>query len=94
MLKAEASHRNDWLLVDQDECWFSRFTQPRLQTFAAAQENLRLVQREPASGEIAKAIACYGAVCAQTQHRYVCLVEGRPNSETSIAFLSTLLAVA
>jgi len=39
-------------------------------------------------------MACYGAVCDQTKERYVCLVEGRPNSETSIAFLLTLLAVA
>jgi len=39
-------------------------------------------------------MACYGAVCVQTQQRYVCLIEGRPNSETSIAFLAILLAVA
>lgn len=82
------------MLVDQDECWFSRFAQPEMHTFAAAENNLRLVQREPEKGEADKAIACYGAVCDQTKERYFCFADGQPNSDKSIAFLSTLLAVA
>jgi transposase len=82
------------MLVDQDECWFSRFAQPQMHAFAAAENNFRLVQREPQKGEPDKAIACYGAVCDETKERFFCFADGQPNSEKSIAFLSTLLAVA
>ena len=58
------------MLVDQDECWFSRFAQPHMHAFAVAENNLRLVQREVEKGETDKAIACYGAVCDQTKERY------------------------
>jgi hypothetical protein len=82
------------MLVDQDECWFSRFAQPQMHTFAEAEDNLHLVQREPERGEVDKAIACYGAVCDQTKERFFSFADGQPNSEKSIAFLATLLAVA
>lgn len=82
------------MLVDQDECWFSRFAQPQMHAFAAAEDNLRLVQREPEKGETDKALACYGAVCDRTKERFFSFADGQPNSEKSIAFLSTLLAVA
>ena len=82
------------MLVDQDECWFSRFVQPQMHAFATAENHLRLVQRVPQKGETDKAIACYGAVCDQTKERFFCLADGQPNSEKSIAFLSNLLALA
>jgi transposase len=82
------------MLVDQDECWFSRFAQPQLHAFTTAENNLRLIQREPDKGETDKALACYGAVCDQTKERFFSFADGQPNSEKSIAFLSTLLAVA
>ena len=53
--------QDDWLLVDQDECWFSRFAQPSMHTFAETDENLRLVEGTPAADEPDKAIACFGA---------------------------------
>ena len=82
------------MLVDQDECWFSRFAQPQMHAFATAEDNLRLVQREPETGESDKAVACYGAVCDQTKERFFSFADGQPNSEKSIVFLSTLLAMA
>lgn len=82
------------MLVDQDECWFSRFAQPQMHSFAEVEHNLRLVQRESEKGEADKAIACYGAVCEQTKERFFSFADGQPNSEKSIAFLSTLLSVA
>jgi transposase len=82
------------MLVDQDECWFSRFAQPQMHAFATAQDNLHLVQREPEQGEADKAIACYGAVCYQTNERFFSFAQGQPNSDKSIAFLSTLVAAA
>lgn len=80
--------------MDQDECWFSRFAQPQMHAYAAAGDNLRLVQREPEKGEADKAIACYGAVCDQTNERFFSFADGQPKSEITIAFLSILLAVA
>jgi transposase len=82
------------MLVDQDECWFSRFAQPQMHAFAAEANNLRLVQRVAEKDEPDKAIACYGAVCDQTNERYFSFADGQPNSAKSIAFLSGLLAVA
>ena len=81
------------MLVDQDECWFSRFVQPQMHAFAA-ENHLRLVQRVAQKGETDKALACYGAVCHQTKERFFCFADGQPNSEKSIAFLSNLLDLA
>lgn len=82
------------MLVDQDECWFSRFKQPQAHAYAAAGEALRLVQREPARTETAKAVACYGAVCDQSGQRYFNFSDGQPNSDKSVAFLQRLRAIA
>ena len=82
------------MVVDQDECWFSRFAQPQLHAFAPDDDHLRLVQREPEAGEVDKAIACYGAVCDQTNDRFFSFADGQPNSAKSIAFLSSLLTIA
>lgn len=93
-LKATAQERDDWMLVDQDECWFSRFAQPSMHTYASEGHNLRLVQREPQKNEPDKAIACFGAVCDQTQERFLSFADGQPNSTKSIAFLSYLVEIA
>ena len=82
------------MLVDQDECWFSRFRQPQTHAFAAADKALRLVQREPASGEKNKALACYGARCDESGERFFNFVAGQPNSEKSVAFLQRLRHIA
>ena len=44
-------------MFDQDECWFSRFAQPKAHAWALPGEALRLVQREPKRGEKEKALA-------------------------------------
>jgi transposase len=93
-LKKWATQHDDWLLVDQDECWFSRFTQPALHAFAEADDNLRLVERTPSKNEPDKAIACYGAVCQRSQERWLYFAEGQPDSDKTISFLQALLQVA
>lgn len=93
-MKQWASQHDDWLLVDQDECWFSRFAQPAMHAFAQAEENLRLVERSPAPDELDKALACFGAVCQLTQERWLYFAHGQPNSERTILFLKALLAIA
>jgi hypothetical protein len=34
-IQSWAASREDWMLMDQDECWFSRFAQPRMHSRAA-----------------------------------------------------------
>ena len=93
-MKQWAAQQDDWLLVDQDECWFSRFVQPAMHAFAQADENLRLVERTPATDEPDKAIACFGAVSQLTQERWLYFAEGQPNSDNTILCLKALLTVA
>jgi transposase len=93
-LKKWATQHDDWLLVDQDECWFSRFAQPAMHAFAEADDNLRLVERTPPKNEPDKAIACYGAVCQHSEERWLYFAEGQPDSDKTISFLQALLAVA
>lgn len=40
-LKRQASHHEDWLLVDEDESWFSRFEQPRVRALDLSSELFR-----------------------------------------------------
>lgn len=82
------------MLVEEDECWFSRFAQPRLHSWAVGGEELRLIQREPVQKEGQKAIACYGAVRQDNRETFLYLCDGQPNSGYTILMLKRLLAVA
>ncbi len=93
-LKAYARANSDWLLVDQDECWFSRFAQPDLQAWAAAGEALHLIARTPGRDEPNKALACYGARRQDTQAVLLYLCDGQPKSEYTWLMITRLLAVA
>jgi transposase len=93
-LKAQARQHEDWLLFDQDECWFSRFAQPNAHAWALPGEALRLVQRDPKRDETEKALACFGAVRQDTEQVLVSFSEGQPNSEHMWAFIRALLDLA
>lgn len=80
------------MLVDEDECWFSRFAQPRLNAWG--ERSLHLMQRLPRRGEKRKALACFGALRQDTGQVYLQAVATRPNSEQQWVFLMGLLAVA
>jgi hypothetical protein len=68
----------DWLLFDEDECWFSRFAQPTAHAWAAHKQPLRLVQR----------------LRQGTNQVYLDFCEGQPNSEQAWAFAQRLLDTA
>lgn len=93
-MKAQAQQRPDWLLVEEDECWFSRFAQPQAHAWAAPGEALRLVQREPKRGETDKALACFGAVRHDTDEVLLYFSDGQPNSLQTWLFIVGLLAEA
>ena len=93
-MKKWVAQGDDGLLVDQDECWFSRFKQPSMHAFAQAKDNVRQVEGTPPKDEPDKAIACYGAVCPQSHQRWLFFAEGQPNSDKTILFLQALLQIA
>jgi transposase len=89
-----AQAHEDWILFEQDECWFSRFAQPQAHAWAAAGEALRLVQRDPPPDEQQKAIACFGALEQEAQQIHLSFSNGQPNSEQMLVFLPALLTLA
>lgn len=93
-MKEHARQHEDWLLFDQDECWFSRFAQPAAHAWALPEEALRLVQREPKRGEVEKALSCFGARRQDTQQVYLYFSHGQPNSEHMWVFIIALLELA
>jgi len=83
--------REDWLVLDQDECWFSRFVAPALSAWSA--NRLRVITRD-ARQQPTPAVACYGARRTDTRQVYLAICEGQPKSEYTWDFLQGLLAVA
>jgi transposase len=81
-------------LVEEDECWFSRFAQPQTHAWAASNQALRLVEREPQRGEKQKALACFGALRQDTNAVLLYFSQGQPNSLQMWLFIIGLLAVA
>jgi hypothetical protein len=77
-LKATAAANDDWLLFDQDECWFSRSAQPNAFAWAEPGKEVRLVQRTPPPQEPQKALACFGAVRQDTQETVLYFADGQP----------------
>lgn len=78
-----------------DECWFSRFAQPQLHSWAPPQQALHVVQRVPVKGDPdPPALACYGALRADTSQVILHSASGQPNSQQTWFFLSGLLLIA
>lgn len=82
------------MLVDQDECWFSRFAQPTTKAWYEADTPLCLIQRDARRGEKDKALACFGAVRQDTHEVLLSFSDGQPNSLQTWLFVIGLLAVA
>jgi transposase len=89
----------EWQLAYQDEVWWSRLAQPHLSTWIGpwtqdplTQERpLPLVEKEVAKTDTdPKAIACYGALLADTGQMLLRFVQGRPISQVTCDFLGWL----
>lgn len=89
-----AEQHDDWLLFEEDECWFSRFAQPNASGWAEKGAPLRFIQRTPPPKEPDKALACFGAVRQDNQQTYLYFADGQPNSENMWLFIIALLALA
>ena len=93
-MREQADQHEDWLLVEEDECWFSRFAQPHAHAWSVDGEALRLIARDPARGEQQKAIACFGALRRDTRDVALYFSQGQPNSLQQWMFIIGLLAIA
>jgi hypothetical protein len=72
----------------QDECWWSRSSEPLLHAWCADGEAVRLGEKAAAvpKGE-PKALACYGLLRADTGAMLLRFAAGRPVSELTEAYL-------
>jgi len=93
-LRQQADQHEDWLLVEEDECWFSRFAQPQAHAWAADKEAVRLIERDPPRGEKQKALACFGALRRDTHEVVLYFSHGQPNSLQQWMLIVGLLAIA
>ena len=87
-----AQTREDWAVGFADETWWSRVAQPALHTWSDG-EAVRLVAPTVVrSDPDPKALACYGILvrlgAEVTEDLWLRLVEGRPVSALTIAFLA------
>ena len=84
----------EWQLAFQDEVWWSRLAQPHLCAWAgkgSQTKPLPLVEKEVSKTDPdPKAIACYGALLADTGQMLLRFVEGRPISQVTCDFLGWL----
>jgi transposase len=88
----QACTRPGWLLLWEDECWFSRLAQPNLRSWASPEEPLRLVERERQKDDPEpKALSCFGAVREDTGQMYLYFHDGQPNSGQTKTMLQWLL---
>lgn len=92
MIRCSESNPN-WVLGFQDECWWSRVSEPNLRTWGKAGEPLRLLEKKHLvpQGEI-KAVSCYGLLRDDTDEMLLRFVEGRPVSECTEQFLAWVCA--
>jgi hypothetical protein len=79
----------EWVLGFQDECWWSRITEPDLHAWSEPERPLRLLSKAKAvpKGE-PKALACYGLLRADTGGMLLRFTKGRPVSELTEQYLA------
>ena len=83
----KASAQANWVLGFADEVWWSRLAQPELHAWTAGTPVRLQEMKPPKDDPDPKAVACYGILRADTQEVLVRLVEGRPVSHVTTAFL-------
>jgi transposase len=77
-----------WVLGYEDECWWSRFEQPRLHAWTD-NEPLQLQELEPQKADQEpKAVCCYGLLRRDTGRVLLRFIDGRPVSQVTTDFLT------
>ena len=87
MIRLAEAHP-DWVLGFQDECWWSRLAQPRLNAWVAGQP-LHLMERDSdRTDPDPKALARYGLLRGDAGGMLLRFVQGRPVSHATEDFLA------
>lgn len=81
-----AASKPEYVLGYEDECWWSRVTEPQMHAWSASDQPLRLVEKQVAKGE-PKAVACYGLWLPEVGQMLLRFVDGRPISAVTVAYL-------
>lgn len=87
---AWAARHPDWVLGFLDETWWSRLAQPAMHAWAAASSRRLLAHTLPKGDPDPKALCCSGLLRSDSDHRLLRLVQGRPVSHVTTAFLAWL----
>jgi len=89
-----AESNPEWVLGFQDECWWSRISEPLLHAWCPENEPLRWLEKaqEAPKGE-PKALACYGLLRADRGERLLRFADGRPVSALTEAYLAWVCQV-
>ena len=87
LIRLAASHP-DWVLGDQDECWWRRLALPAMHAWTPEDRPLRWVERAvPKDDADPKALSCYGLLRADTGGMMLRFVSGRPVSQVTEDYL-------
>ncbi len=86
------SKHSDWLVLDEDECWFSRFTPPLFSAWTP-QDPIRRVEQD-AREKAHPAVTCYGVRRHDTHQVCLAFCDGQPRSEVTWEFIQGILAWA
>lgn len=79
-------------MLDEDECWFSRFAAPKVYQWTEGNE-IRMTSYDTREREH-PAVSCYGVRCTVSKQVYLGFFEGQPLSEMTWNFVQGLLARA
>lgn len=90
-----AKCNSSWVLGFVDETWWSRLSRPAMHAWSEVGRPLHLVEQSLAKGDTEpKALSCYGLLASwqqagkeSSQAIWLRFLDGRPLSETTIAFL-------
>jgi transposase len=83
-----AEDKVDWVAGFEDECRWSRVTQPNLHSFSKEGEPLRLVEQSLTKDDPdPKAISCYGLYIPELKVAWLRFVDGRPVGGITTRFL-------
>jgi transposase len=67
--------------VEEDESWFHRFVQPHTYAWSDRLHPVKLIQQAFKRTTPDKALACFGALCQESQEILLDFADGYPNSE-------------
>jgi DDE superfamily endonuclease len=89
-LRHLAAQHADWVLGFADETWWSRLAHPALHSWTTGEPRRLIEQVLPKGDPEPKAWCCYGLLRTDQEKVWLRVVDGRPVSQVTTAFLAWL----